>query len=159
FHLYPLEKINSNDPLHWTGFYQNWNYMCAECHSTNVQKNYDEKLNQFHTSWSEINVSCEACHGQGSRHVSSGGHKGFDISLQPVRTTWAINSATGSPEHLTKPPVGDTVVQLCARCHSRGTEISDHYVWGRPLMNTHIPALLDESLYYDDGQIREEVYE
>ena len=26
-------------------------------------------------------------------------------------------------------------------------------------MDTHLPALLDEDLYYVDGQIREEVYE
>jgi hypothetical protein len=25
FHLYPNEKIDHTDPLHWTGLYQNWN--------------------------------------------------------------------------------------------------------------------------------------
>jgi hypothetical protein len=32
FHLYPDEKISHDDPLHWTGPNQNWNFMCAECH-------------------------------------------------------------------------------------------------------------------------------
>ncbi len=27
-----------DDVLHWTRVTQNWNYMCAECHSTNLQK-------------------------------------------------------------------------------------------------------------------------
>ena len=36
FHLYPAERITSGDPLHWTGPNQNWNYMCADCHSTNL---------------------------------------------------------------------------------------------------------------------------
>jgi hypothetical protein len=41
FHLYPNEEIRHDDPLHWTKLSQNWNFMCAECHSTAVRKNYD----------------------------------------------------------------------------------------------------------------------
>ena len=70
FHLYPDQNLTHKDPLHWTGLQQNWNYMCAECHSTNLRKNYDPKLNHFHTTWSEINVSCEACHGPGADHLA-----------------------------------------------------------------------------------------
>ncbi len=41
FHLYPQEKMDHTDQLHWTGRYQNWNMECAECHSTNLKKGYD----------------------------------------------------------------------------------------------------------------------
>jgi cytochrome c553 len=34
FHLYLKEKVDYQDDLHWTKLSQNWNYMCAECHST-----------------------------------------------------------------------------------------------------------------------------
>ena len=44
--------------------------MCAECHSTNLRKNYDAATNTYDTTWSEIDVGCEACHGPGSRHVA-----------------------------------------------------------------------------------------
>jgi len=70
FHLYPDQNLTYRDPLHWTGLQQNWNYMCAECHSTHLRKNYDAKLNRFNTTWSEINVSCEACHGPGADHLA-----------------------------------------------------------------------------------------
>ncbi|MGD9297442.1 MAG: multiheme c-type cytochrome, partial [Chromatiales bacterium] len=70
FHLYPDERLAPGDVLHWTGPDQNWNYMCAECHSTNLKKNFDQASNTFNTTWSEINVSCEACHGPGSQHVA-----------------------------------------------------------------------------------------
>ena len=43
--------------------------MCAECHSTGVRKNYDAANDRFATTFAEISVGCEACHGQGSRHV------------------------------------------------------------------------------------------
>src|SRR5579872_1580139 len=70
FHLYPNEEIKHDDVLHWTKLNQNWNFMCAECHSTGVQKNYDATNDRFHTTWAEISVGCEACHGKGSRHLS-----------------------------------------------------------------------------------------
>jgi predicted CXXCH cytochrome family protein len=70
FHLYPDQNLTHRDPLHWTGVQQNWNYMCAECHSTHLRKNYDPQLKRFDTTWSEINVSCEACHGPGADHLA-----------------------------------------------------------------------------------------
>ena len=70
FHLYPDQNLTHKDPLHWTGMQQNWNYMCAECHSTNLRKNYDPQLKRFNTTWSEINVSCEACHSPGADHLA-----------------------------------------------------------------------------------------
>ena len=70
FHLYPNEEIKHDDVLHWTKLNQNWNFMCAECHSTGVHKNYSPASDSFATTWDEISVGCEACHGQGSRHVA-----------------------------------------------------------------------------------------
>ena len=89
FHLYPDERITHEDELHWTRAAQNWNFMCADCHSTHLRKNYDAATNKFHTQWSEISVGCEACHGAGSRHLTwaatqsppsleKGGKAGFD---------------------------------------------------------------------------------
>ncbi len=63
------EKIDPTDPLHWTGITQSWNASCAECHSTNVRKNFDPLSRKYSTTFSEIDVSCEACHGPGSLHV------------------------------------------------------------------------------------------
>ena len=59
FDLYPDQKIAPSDPLHWTGPNQTWNYMCADCHSTNLHKNYDLAKDSYATTWSEIDVSCE----------------------------------------------------------------------------------------------------
>jgi len=70
FHIYGDERIPPDDILFWTRTTQNWNYMCSECHSTNLKKAYDHKSRKYHTNWSEIDVSCEACHGPGSQHVS-----------------------------------------------------------------------------------------
>ena len=70
FHLYPGERVDHRDVLHWTKLSQSWDSQCAECHSTNLRKNYRWPEDRFGTTFSEIDVSCEACHGPGSRHVT-----------------------------------------------------------------------------------------
>ena len=69
FHLYPKQKTDHTDPLHWTGVYHNWALQCAECHSTNLHKGYDAASQTYKTTFSEINVACETCHGPASAHV------------------------------------------------------------------------------------------
>src|SRR5205823_4298903 len=70
FHLYPDQNLRAGDPLHWTGINQNWNFMCAECHSTRLRKNFDAATGRFTTTWAEIDVACEACHGPGAEHAA-----------------------------------------------------------------------------------------
>ena len=165
FHLYPDELIAHDDELHWTGRTQNWNYQCAECHSTELEKNYNLESDSFATDWSEINVGCEGCHGPGSRHVQQaqsgtlGSRAGFVIDLDDAgRAVWEINPATGIAERSefrTRPPVQP---EACGRCHSRRSNITPEYEFGKSLLDTHAVSLLDQGLYYPDGQISEEVY-
>ena len=70
FHLYPNEFIRHDDILHWTKPSETWNFMCAQCHSTGLRKKYDLSKDAYATTWFEIDVSCEECHGPGSNHVA-----------------------------------------------------------------------------------------
>ncbi len=101
FHLYPGRKLAAGDPQHWTGIDQNWNYQCADCHSTNLRKHYDAEARRFDTTWSEINVSCEGCHGPGSVHVAwakkegdwqrfGGPGKGLVVALEERRAAFRL---------------------------------------------------------------------
>jgi len=165
FHLYPDEPITHDDRLHWTGREQNWNFMCAECHSTNLAKNYDVEGDSYNTSWSELNVSCEACHGPASRHVvqaESGdfaSRSGLLTDLNDAgRAVWEMDGETGiarRSELRMRPPIQP---EACGRCHSRRSVISANYVFGKSLFDTHLPVLLEDGLYFPDGQIRDEVY-
>jgi Flp pilus assembly protein TadD len=169
FFLFPGKRIKATDPLHWTGIDQNWNYMCADCHSTNVRRRYDPANRTFSTSYSEIHVSCEACHGPGSHHVDwarrSAALRSFDpseglmIAFNERRgVTWL--SSPGSGEVLRNPPhVSDREIQMCARCHSRRGQIHEDYVHGQKLGDDYRVALLDSDLYFPDGQIKAENYE
>ncbi len=163
YHLYPEEFIGHDDPLHWTGREQNWNYMCAECHSTDLRKNYDPDKDSFATTWKEINVGCEACHGPASRHIArareGAGRAGLVVDLDDSgRAVWQMNVETGMAERselVMRPP---RQPEACGRCHARRSLATGDYEFGRPLHDTHVPSLLEAPLYYADGQILEEVY-
>ena len=153
FHLYPHEQISHDDPLHWTGRYQNWNSRCASCHSTNLTRGYDLETDTYRTTSAVTNVSCQACHGPGQTHVEWARKKNDDGYLEgaSVKGTKGllVNFKGDNPE---------TQLNVCAQCHSRRYEIVDRYEHGKPLMDNLVPALLTEDLYFPDGQIREEVY-
>ncbi len=168
FHLYPDEPVPYDDALHWTGPNQNWNYMCAECHSTDLRKNYNLEQNSYRTTWAEINVSCEACHGPGSLHVEwaagdqdeerYGPNEGLTLQLSHTRGgAWEF-APGASIAHRTRRLESRTQIETCARCHSRRGTIVDDYEYGRPLLDTHLPRVLEENLYHVDGQILDEVY-
>jgi tetratricopeptide (TPR) repeat protein len=169
YHLYPNEALTYKDRLHWTRADQNWNYMCADCHSTNLQKNYDAVKNSYQTSWSEMNVGCEACHGPASSHVDwahkkpgwqqlEKQNKGLPAQLnERADISWKLNHETGNSSR-SKTKTSNHEIDICARCHSRRSVISNDYRHDAPLLDSYQPALLTEFLYYPDGQIKEEDY-
>ncbi len=167
FHLYPDEKVTYKDELHWTRVSFNWNGMCAECHSTNLKKNYDSKTDTFKTSWSEINVSCEACHGPASNHISwankkpearSEADKGLALLFdERDGVVWQMDAKKGSADRSQKRQT-EKEIEVCAQCHSRRGSISDDYSPGKPFLDHYMPRLLDEGMYFADGQIQDEVY-
>ncbi len=168
FHLYPDEKITYTDELHWTRSSFNWNGMCAECHSTNLQKNYDSKADAFQTSWSEIDVSCEACHGPASNHLNwadknSGwekfkDNKGLAVSLDERKDVhWVFDNKTGSASR-SQTRKTEKEIEVCAQCHSRRSSITADYQPGKSFADHYMPRLLDETMYFADGQIQDEVY-
>jgi predicted CXXCH cytochrome family protein len=148
FHLYPVTDIPPDDWLHWTRNGQNWNGMCAECHSTNLKKGYDPATDTYETTWDDIDVGCEACHGPGSEHVAW-------AELPPMARPEIAN--TGFPV-ATAQLEGPGVVENCAPCHSRRAELGDYDHTGGALLDHMLPSLLRGGLYEPDGQILDEVY-
>jgi tetratricopeptide (TPR) repeat protein len=174
FHLYPAERLTSTDPLHWTGPNQNWNYMCADCHSTNLVRNFDLATNTYKTTWSEINVSCETCHGPGSAHVrwaedrkkrglTGRDDSGMGLDVQGLRAVDYSGFGVGDASSIASRPANrqrqQAEVQACAPCHARRGPITAVPDVGKAFLDSYRPALLEDGLYYPDGQILEEVYE
>jgi tetratricopeptide (TPR) repeat protein len=148
YHLYPDTPIDPKDWLYWTNAGQNWNGMCAECHSTNLKKNYDIQGDTYQTTWSEIDVSCEACHGSGSRHVEWAELP--DMARPQTLNYELVVKAKGMDSR--------QQVELCAPCHSRRAILGDYTHAEPDLLDSMLPSLLTPELYFADGQILEEVY-
>ena len=148
YHLYPDSPIDPADWLYWTNAGQNWNGMCAECHSTNLKKKYDLASDSYRTTWSEIDVSCEACHGPGSNHVKWAELP--DMARPAVENYRLVAKTSGINSR--------ELVELCAPCHARRAILGDYTHAEPDLMDSMLPSLLNDDLYFSDGQILEEVY-
>lgn len=167
FHLQLGQKVDHKDPLHWTGLYQNWALQCAECHSTDLRKGYDTASNTYKTTFSEINVACEACHGQGSKHVQWAANARPPYPATEARGLLSLKSrwqeawkfpADDARFAVRDQPAAAAGMNTCAACHSRRSTLSEDRKAGEALENTHRLALPLTPSYYADGQQREEVY-
>ncbi len=165
FHLQPDEYVGPGDALHWTAPSYNWNYSCADCHSTAVEKNYDRATKRYSTEYFEINVGCEACHGPGSLHVelvesaeagkeALPANSGFERRLPaPAERIWSFGEGQSIASLSESPPSDET--ETCAPCHSRRADLGGD---SASYHDRYRVTALDELLYFDDGQIRDEVY-
>ncbi len=140
-------KPAAGEWVHWTRGAMNWNGMCADCHSTGVKKNYSIKNDTYKTTFTEVNVGCESCHGPGSLHlqaVSEGQAAGENKNLY-------IDMSTAEEAH--------NLVDKCGRCHSRRQQLTSEYRYhGSDMLDHYLPAVLRSDLYHGDGQINEEVF-
>ena len=162
YHLQPDEKIDADHPFHWTGSFLNWNARCAECHSTNLEKNYSAVTHSYKTSWSDINVACEACHGPGREHVnlaeknqlSSSANTGLAYAMQQT-LQWQFEKG----EPIAKPlgRASQEHINMCGGCHSRRQVIGDRNT-PSDYHDTYRLQTLERGLYFADGQIQDEVY-
>lgn len=172
FHLRTEDDFTINDPFFWTRHFQNWNSRCADCHSTNLIKNFNLDKNTYQTTFSEVNVACEACHGAGKRHfelVSSGKYRdqntGFTTNLPKVAqwsffTSDKAGSLQVADDYKNQPQISaiqSNTLNTCGGCHSRRAALSKT----EPGKNYHDQfqlQVLEERLYHVDGQIKDEVF-
>ena len=181
------EKLAPNDDLHWTGIAQRWNTMCAECHSTDYQKKFENSdasfqlanyhapahtnqvetggaegrpdsnsvlgamdlpvaKGEYHSSFIEIDVSCEACHGPGSVHLKL---------AKMTFPGWSRETGYGLAN---LKQTAENQIQACAPCHSRRNVVAGSFKAGNNYYDHYSNELLMEGVYYPDGQILDEDY-
>jgi tetratricopeptide (TPR) repeat protein len=183
FDLHPDQALPPGDPMHWTGRDSTWNHMCAACHSTDLGKNFDLASNTYKTTWSDVNVSCEACHGAGSRHVAWAQAHGSAAPVPPPvpppgsptvltdqdrmglvawlkatdKGVWEMHPDTGIAQRTEK--LVSAEIDTCATCHSRRKVIAEGVVPGAPLLGSALPTYLVPGAYHADGQIDGETFE
>lgn len=161
FHLQPNESITPEHPFFWTRYFQNWNNRCASCHSTNVVKNYDVAAHSYKTTWSEINVSCEACHGGGAKHIElanesklGGSESGFSTDIA-IPLNWQFEQGAVIAKPQGKKNAAE--INMCGTCHALRTPLTETPD-GKSFHDSNRLQLLNEGAYFLDGQVREEAF-
>ncbi len=166
FALQPGKDLKPADSLHWTGRDYNWNFVCAPCHSTALRKNYDAGQDRYHTSFSDIDVACEACHGPGAAHVAWA--RNAQKSPDPVKALlvvlghaaggWSDYDPQTGIRHWIGPRRASQNLDICAPCHVRA-EALGALLPGAPLLDSRVPTLFDQDIFQADGQIEAEDFE
>ncbi|WP_420848498.1 multiheme c-type cytochrome [Pseudovibrio axinellae] len=164
--LYPHAKETSS--AFWRGPEQNWNFMCSDCHSTNVKKNFNSENRSYSTSFSEVSVGCEACHSGMARHVEdkqlgsfhnvtqvSGPKNRLDLSARVKQWHFEADNPTRQPQQKSETDQH----KVCFSCHSRRLQLADgQAVQSTEYFDRYLPSLLDEPLFFADGQPRSETF-
>lgn len=165
---YALEDVKPNDRLHWKQALQNWNGMCADCHSDGLKRNYSITTNTFETEYDNINVGCQSCHGKMPEHSQQ---KAATNSLSKQDTqqilSWFLkegdsvarlvnsdNQAASKQQKHNRQEFMDN----CFACHSLRSPLTDGIEANTAFLDQFSPSLLLPNLYFADGQIKEEVY-
>lgn len=144
FNVFGQEDRQPGEWGHWSGRGMNWNSMCAGCHNTRLEKNYDEASDTYHTAMRETSVACEACHGPLQAHV-----------------TWEKQPGHRSRPDPNFPKLSSRQTEdMCASCHSRRGDITGDFKPGDDFFDHYDLTTVDHGeLFYADGQIHDEDYE
>ena len=161
---YPAEDIQANDRLHWQQPLQNWNGMCADCHSDGLKRNYTVADDSFATNWDNINVGCQSCHGDMQNHTKSkqvSNKSSAQLSLSKQEQEQIGHWLRGTDDkvaHWQGAPRDNEFMETCFACHSLRTPLTDGIKPDTAFLNQFSPSFLSPPLYHADGQIKEEVY-
>lgn len=163
FPNYPDEDIASNDRLHWLQPMQNWNGMCADCHSSGLKRQFDIDTETFNTTYDDINVSCASCHGDMNEHAENpsskpqGGQLALSSKEQKALGQWLLSPGE-KIAHWEGEPRNNQFMDTCYGCHSLRSPLTDGIAPSQPYLDQFTPSLLTPPLYHANGHIKEEVY-
>ena len=141
---------------------QIWNTNCFNCHATNLAQGFDVTTQKYKTTWTEMGIGCEACHGPGRPHLELMTAWEKDPSAKPQYDNSARNRDLSGILKIFAPrsaPPRQTY-DTCAYCHGNkrnvflGFRAGDHYEdYAVPfLISAPIPANDLQGEFWPDGR-------
>ena len=87
-----------------------WNNNCVLCHTVGGRPGFDVLKNTWQTSFVELGIACEACHGPGRKHAE----------LHRSKTTASATNAQDLDQHIVNPARldKDRAAAVCGQCHA-----------------------------------------
>ncbi|MHC4940676.1 MAG: multiheme c-type cytochrome [Planctomycetota bacterium] len=136
-------EIPPDSPNSWYTFARNFNSRCIRCHVTNAEIDYDADTGTYDSSWSELAIGCEACHGEGGAHVTK--WRRLEDGPEPLVDLGAL-------------PV-ERANMVCGECHSESFMIQPGYKPGDDLWKYMDPNGLEDAKHVQpDGRARELIH-
>ncbi len=145
FNVFNDERRQPTEWGHWRGRGMNWNSMCAHCHMTGYDKNYDPVSDTYSTTWREHGVGCAQCHALPADHAVTA----------PLKKS--ANPAGAAPNPADFVAKRQQAQETCAPCHARNELLTGSVRPGVPY-NDHYRLTLptDAAVFYPDGQMLDE---
>ncbi|MGH9329999.1 MAG: HEAT repeat domain-containing protein [Vicinamibacterales bacterium] len=132
--------IEGSDAAH--DFRQIWNVNCFNCHATNLAQNFDTATKTYRTSWTEMGIGCEACHGPGREHSNA------------MRAWKAGESHRPSALKITSPRTAAPrqIFDTCGYCHGNKTNYFAGFRAGDRYEDYALPFLISQPIPPEDPQ-------
>jgi predicted CXXCH cytochrome family protein len=122
---------------------QIWNTNCFNCHATNLSQGFDVATKKYASSWTEMGIGCEACHGPGRRHIELIDAARKDPSLKPGGTLDTYYSPNGTPRQS---------FDTCAYCHGNKQNVFSDFRAGERYEDYALPFLVSAPIPETDLQ-------
>ncbi|HEX8026902.1 MAG TPA: multiheme c-type cytochrome [Vicinamibacterales bacterium] len=133
---------------------QIWNTNCFNCHATNIAQGYDIGEMKYKSTWTEMGIGCEACHGPGRQHTElmeawekdPGSRPKYDPSSKNTQLTEIFKIFT------TRSADPKRVYDTCAYCHGNKNNVFVGFKAGDRYADYAMPFLVSEPIPTNDLQ-------
>ena len=125
------------------GLRQIWNVNCFNCHATNLSQGYNIATKKYESTWTEMGIGCEGCHGPSRDHVTLMEAYKKDPTAKPPFDIKTFSPRRGAPRQ---------VFDTCAYCHGNKTNIFTGFKAGDRYEDYALPFLLSTPIPENDPQ-------
>jgi predicted CXXCH cytochrome family protein len=133
---------------------QIWNANCFNCHATNIVQGYDVAGKKYQSTWTEMGIGCEGCHGPGKQHIAlmeawekdPDSRPKYDPSSKNKQLTEIFKIFT------TRSAEPRRVYDMCAYCHGNKTNMFVGFKGGDRYADYAMPFLVSQPIPDNDLQ-------
>jgi len=127
---------------------QIWNQNCFNCHGTNIVQGYDIPAKQYRSTWTEMGIGCEACHGPGREHATLMEAWEKDPASKPKYDNSSKNRQLSDTLKIfsTRSSEPRRIYDTCAYCHGNKNNAFVGFKGGDNYADYAMPFLISEPL-------------
>jgi len=128
----------------WYTFARNFNSRCITCHAVDPDPGYDPDTGSYETTWKELTVGCESCHGPGLAHAAF--HRAHAHGDDPITNPARLPARRAD--------------MVCGQCHAEAEHVEPGFRPGDDLFRFVDPAGLEDRKHlFPDGRARELIHD